>query len=224
MACYKQISRKYKKQKIRKIKLIFLFIFLTILVVGLFVAVSVYKKSMNPTLLKIAEIKVRAQTALIINQAVVESVGNSVDYDSFVSINVKEDNKVSLVSVNSSKVNLMASQTAINVQKKLHEIGQVDVNIPWGTLSGIPLLSNKGSVVTVEVTPIPSATCNFTSQFVSAGINQTLHRIYINVNAVVDLVLPSSHMIIELSTPVLLCETLIVGEVPQMYIDGGFVL
>ncbi len=175
---------------------------------------------MNPTLLKIAEIKVRAQTALIINQVIVDSVGENVDYDNLISIKYDDNNNISLFTVNSAQVNLVSSQTALLVQNKLFEMSDIGVEIPWGTLSGIPLLSNKGQTVTIQVNPIPTTTCNFTSQFLEAGVNQTLHRIYINVNTVVDLVLPSSHSIIETTTPILLCENLIVGEVPQMYIGG----
>lgn len=224
MSCYKYISKKQRQQKRIKTKIIVYFLVLIFIVTFVYLAYMFYKKSMTPTLLTLAEIKVKAQTALIINQSVVESISDGIEYDTFVKVTVDQSNKVSLVSVNSAQINIMAQATAILVQQKLASISSVDVEIPWGTLSGIPLLSNKGDIVSIQVSPIPTTTCSFTSDFIDAGLNQTLHRIYINVNTVIDLVMPSSHRVIETVTPVLLCESIIVGDIPQLYIDGGFVL
>ena len=128
------------------------------------------------------------------------------------------------ISANSAVVNTLAHTTAILSQKKINEIQSFDVNIPLGTLSGIPLLSEKGPTVNVVVSPIGNVSCNFTSMFESAGINQTLHRIYINVQSKVDLIMPTSHVEVETTTPILVCESLIIGKVPDTFLQGGLLL
>ena len=55
----------------------------------------------------------------------------------------------------------------------------------------------------------------FTSSFSGAGINQTVHSVYLNVSAEVRVVLPAGAENVTAQTQVLVAETLIVGEVPD---------
>ncbi len=74
------------------------------------------------------------------------------------------------------------------------------------------------------MTPVGTVNCSFVSTFEAAGINQTLHRVYINVESVVDLIIPTAHTQVVTTTPVLLCESIIIGKVQQTYLQGGLVV
>lgn len=63
------------------------------------------------------------------------------------------------------------------------------------------------------------ANCDFVSFFQSAGINQTLHKIYIDVYADVSIVTPIDQPTIQVKAEVLVCENLIVGKIPQTYLN-----
>ena len=130
------------------------------------------------------------------------------------------NNDITMITANSSLVNSLARNTALLSQSKINDLTSFDVNVPFGTLSGIPLLSEKGPKINIVVTPVGTVNCTFTSTFETAGINQTLHRIYLNVESVVDLIIPTAHTEVATSTPVLLCESVIIGKSPR-YIFAG---
>ena len=111
----------------------------------------------------------------------------------------------------------MAHSTETYIEK----MGEQDVKIPIGTLSGSPLLAGKGFKVTIRVLPLGSVKCQFVSEFETAGINQTRHKIYLDVVATISIVLPTSQSIVKTNTPVLVSESIIVGKVPDTYLTAG---
>ena len=92
------------------------------------------------------------------------------------------------------------------------------LSIPIGSFSGLPVLSGVGPVVSVPTAPYGSVKCTFLSKFVSAGINQTVHKIYLNVETSISLVLPFNKLKVDDSTEVLISESLIIGEIPETYL------
>lgn len=214
-------AQQFKRRKIIK-KIISVCIVLIIAILA--IAGWIYWKSMAPTILDVAETRLKSETTRVINDALNIAITDSCLYSDFVSIEKDSDNNIAMISANSAKVNAVARQMAIASQSKINSLSSFDVDIPLGTLSGVPLFSEKGPKVNIIVSPIGTVNCTFSSTFETAGINQTLHRIYINVESVVDLIIPTAHMEVATSTPILLCESIIIGKVPQTFLQGGFVM
>ena len=55
------------------------------------------------------------------------------------------------------------------------------------------------------------------SEFVSKGINQTIHKINLDLNCKVSILTPIETISETIEATVLLAETVIVGEVPENY-------
>ncbi len=55
------------------------------------------------------------------------------------------------------------------------------------------------------------------SQFSEAGINQTLHRIYLKVSTEVTILTPFDTIQQQITNQVLIAEAVILGEVPDTY-------
>lgn len=213
-------KKKKNKKRTRKLAIFLLFAIL----LSVFLALFFYRRSMNPIILDIAQTRMQAETTMAINEALVVTLADVSDFSEFVTVEKNEQNDIVLVTANSALVNNLAHSTAIVTQKKISELKSFEVNIPIGTLSGIPLLSELGKPVTVTVSPVGNVTCSFQSTFETAGINQTLHRIYILVESCVDLIMPTSHTEVKSKTPILLCESIIVGKVPDTFLQGGLLL
>lgn len=224
MSMYSVVSKNAKQKKRRKVVSRLALFVCVILFLLISAAIWIYWRSMTPTILNIAESRLTSETTRAINEAVCSSLSNNVNYKDFVTIEKNSDGEITMLTANSSIVNNLARKTAVLTQSKINALSSFDVNIPLGTLSGIPLLSEKGPKVNIEVTPIGTVNCVFTSTFETAGINQTLHRIYLNVESVIDIIIPSNHKIVESTTPILLCESVIVGKVPQTFLQGGLTL
>lgn len=224
MARYSVVTGDAKRTKRRK-RTRRLAIFLALFVLcALLLALFFYRRSMTPIILDIAQTRLKAETTLALNEAILTVLAEGNGYQDFVTVEKNDQNDVVLISANSAYVNQLARNISIASQKKINSLQKFNVEIPLGTLSGIPLLSEMGSSVEVTVTPIGNVTCSFTSDFSSAGINQTVHKIFLNVCSRVDLIIPTSHMEVETVTPILVCESVIVGKIPDTFLQGGLLL
>lgn len=220
---YIVVDKAAKLKRRRKIVQKIIAIFTAMVIVALAIALWVYWKSMTPTILDIAQVQVKAQTTQAVNEAVL-SVLQGVDYADFVTVEKNSQNEVVLITANSNSVNQLARNASIVTQGKINTLFQQAISIPLGTLSGIPLLSQLGPDVNIVIDPVGTVQCSFVSHFEAAGINQTLHRIYLNVSSTVDVIIPSSHQVVQIETPILVCETVIVGKVPDTFLQGGLLL
>ena len=224
MARYSVVTKTVKRKKKGKfIPRLVSFLLLVIVLATVF-ALWTYWRSMSSTILNVAQTRLKAETTFAINEAVCAVLSNVNDYTDFYTIEKNSQNDIVMISANSALVNTFARNTALLSQKKISDLKSFKVDIPLGTLSNIPLLAEKGPQVEIIVSPIGNVTCAFKCEFESAGINQTLHRIYVELCCKVDLIMPTSHVEVETITPILIGESLIVGNVPDTFLQGGLVL
>ncbi len=221
---YQVVTKNHKaKIKRRNAKRLVMFVFL-IIILAVCLVLYLYWHSMIPIIIDIAQTKVSSQTMFVVNNAVSQVLKENASYSSLVDIQRDSNNNVVLISANTLLVNNLARQLAIFSQSQLESLAKSVIEVPFGTISGLPLLAEKGPEIEITVNPIGNVTCEFTSTFQSVGINQTLHRIYINVNSKVDLIIPTAHSVVESTVPVLICESVIVGAVPDTYLQGGWTM
>ncbi|MCH5156915.1 MAG: sporulation protein YunB [Clostridiales bacterium] len=224
MSRYSIVNRDAKQRKRRKrIRRLVSFL-IVVIILTIVLALWIYWRSLSPAILDVAQTRLKAETTLAINEAVSIILSDVNSYSDFFTVEKNSQNDIVMISANSALVNTFARNTAILSQKKIGELKSFSVDIPIGTLSGVPLLSEKGPTVNVVVSPVGNVSCTFQSVFETAGINQTLHRIYVNVSSCVDLIMPTSHVEVQTVTPILLSESLIIGKVPDTYLQGGLVL
>ena len=104
----------------------------------------------------------------------------------------------------------------------IRQLGALDsggLGVPLGTLTGQPLLSGVGPKVRVEVDSVGDVTADYNNSFTSAGMNQTLHRVCLDITATVYLFLPGEVIPVSVSSSVCVAETVIVGETPDTYLN-----
>ena len=86
-----------------------------------------------------------------------------------------------------------------------------------GTLTGSKFLSGRGPKVNFKITSIGNIETKLNSEFSSAGINQTLHRIYLQIKCKVEILTPFNCVDEEITNQVLLAEAVIVGNIPNTF-------
>lgn len=208
--------RRYKKHSGRK-KWIILAAVLAA-VIGVFVF---FHKNVAGMLYSLSEATVRAAATEAVNDAVSQTLRwNNVDYNKLVTVTRGEDNRVLSLEADAQSVNLLARQTVTLSMANLSEAYGEGVKVPIGVFTGIEFLAGFGPRVTFQIIPIGSVSCDFRSSFDTAGLNQTLHSIYMDVTAAVSVVMPSKTEEISVVTQVLICESVIVGEIPDAYLKG----
>ena len=114
-------------------------------------------------------------------------------------------------------INEIVSRITNNIQEKLDLNTNISVNINFGSVSGISALSGISPNFRVAMERAGNIETNIDSEFTSVGINQTRHRIYLDLKCSVGILTPFKTINKEVSSKVLLTETVIVGDVPSTY-------
>ena len=181
-----------------------------------------FQRNVSGVLVSLSESEVRAIAAEAVNDAVAKTLEwNGVDYGELVTITRDGENNVLSIEANAQNVNLLARQTVTLSMANLNGACEEGIKVPVGAFTGIEVLAGFGPKVTFKIIPVGMVTCEFDSSFQSAGINQTVHSIYMDVTATVNVVMPSGNREVSAVTQVLICESVIVGKVPETYLNGN---
>ena len=156
-----------------------------------------------------------------INYAVAESMNQNLSYGDLINIVKDENNNVSYIETNSIKINMLSKSMSRIVMKNFLKFANNPLKISLGSFTGISILAGTGPVIAYHVNPYGEVFSNFTSKFESAGINQTNHKLYLTISIKVNVVLPFRKLVINSESEVLLCETLIVGKIPEIYLNSN---
>ena len=101
------------------------------------------------------------------------------------------------------------------------EFAKIPIKIAIGSFTGIALLSGYGPKIAFQVAPYGEVNCSFSSSFESAGINQTYHKLYMIIAIKINIVFPFKQLTIKSDAEVLLSESLIVGKIPEVYLNSN---
>ena len=173
---------------------------------------------MQPIIGRLAVSRVSNQVSRIMSAAVKDAVsGGEVEYEKLVSFQTDSAGRVSAISSNMAEFNRLQTLIDSSILQKLSEVATSTLSVPLGTLSGVTLLSGRGPAVAVKMQSVGSSVSRFENEFTSAGINQTKHRVVLNVDVRVSVLLPGFRTATEVSGSYVVAETVIVGSVPESY-------
>ena len=143
---------------------------------------------------------------------------NNMNYRDFVTLGTDTVGKVTSITINTVANSRFKRQVVEAVIRQLGDMDSEALRIPLGTLTEQPLLSGAGPRVRVKVDSVGEVTADYSNSFTSAGVNQTLHRVCLNITATVYLFLPGETLPVSVSSSVCVAETVIVGETPDTYL------
>ncbi len=175
--------------------------------------------SIKPVVLSLGEARVRAAATGAINTAISEMT-NDTSYEDLVDVRLDSAGRVSMMLMNTVSMNRLSARTAIAAQRNISDIGAQGLSIPLFTALGSQLLAGRGPTLYLRVVPVGSVTTDFRTEFSSAGINQTRHRVFLCLAAQVRIIIPTGSRQVEIATQVPIAETVIVGEVPNTFLQG----
>ena len=194
-----------------------------VLVLSLLTGVGLYVRSnIVPLVTEKAYYSIRGEAVTALNNAYQKTVDEmtSLGYSDFVAVTKDSNGKISFISVDMLKVNNVMSFISTVVLEEMQSIATDGVDVPLGAFSGILLLGDNGKDVNIEVETVGIAECNFRSDFETVGINQVRHTLYIDIVASANVVLPLYAKDVFCESSLLLCENVIVGEVPEFYLEN----
>ncbi|NLX61590.1 MAG: sporulation protein YunB [Tissierellia bacterium] len=193
--------------------------FIWIIALLLFV-LYIYKyidKNLKPSIVAVSEVKARQVAIKTINDTIKKTIGNNIKYTDLINVSYDKEGKIAMMQANTMLMNILASEVALEVQEQLVEISDSSIMLPLNNVFDIHII--KLPSIKVRIIPQGAIDVDFATEFESAGINQTRHRIYIVVNTDIKMILPLTSENIRVTTNIPIAETIIIGDVPETFVD-----
>ncbi|NPV30294.1 MAG: sporulation protein YunB [Firmicutes bacterium] len=178
----------------------------------------IFENNLKPTIREIAEAKARWVATEAVNNAIKQKIAESVDYHELIFVHKDSQGRIVLMQPNIVRINRLASDTTLAIQTTLKELADDQFFIPVGQVLGSQLLANYGPRIRVSICPVGTVRTNVFDRFEEAGINQTRHRLYLDIQSQVKVVIPLITSNVKVATQVPVTDTIIVGQVPETYV------
>lgn len=144
-------------------------------------------------------------------------VMSNYQYEDLMKVTKDEEGNVKFVSANMITINQIISDIPILIQDELEKAENNKFNIKLGSFIGSRILAGRGPDVEIKMSLTGNIETDLKSEFSEAGINQTLHRIYLELKCYVTILTPFHSIEEEIVNQVLLAEGVIIGNIPSTY-------
>lgn len=169
-----------------------------------------------------------SQTQIAVNRMIQRAVlevleEDGLRYQSFVSLRQNLNGETTALMTDTVLINRLQGELLEKILQTLQETRQITLQLPLGSLTGSQFLAGRGPLVTLRLRPVGLVKTKIINQFDEAGINQTRHRIQLQVTVDMLSLLPGYRISSQAQSNIILAETIIVGLVPDAYTEvyGG---
>ncbi|MEW8955685.1 sporulation protein YunB [Clostridium sp.] len=203
-----------KRIRINRTKVIF-FTIVTLIVIIFNVVIYIFDEKVMPRVMIIGDAEMRAKAIFILNDNINKIFKEKFNYEDIIKVEKDDEGNITMIRADTLKMNTLATEVALNSQKDLRDIGAVGIKIPLGYVLNNNVIANIGPDISIKMQPVGDIEITYTSEFESAGINQTRHKIYLNVKTKVKVNVPLKTNDLEIAHEIPICETIIVGKIPN---------
>lgn len=194
------------------------FTVLLILSAVVVIALILVDAQIRPLLKKVCSYQGNLIATNIITQAVYNAMNDrEVGYSTLVKLSTTSDGHVSSLESNMLEINKLQTSIVNCVNIEFQELSNQTIQLSTGTLSGVNVLYGRGPKIKFKLQQVGYVKTQLVSKFTSAGVNQTLHQIILEVNSMVSAVIPGYTTSISVKSNYIIAETIIVGNIPESY-------
>jgi len=184
-----------------------------VLLMTVLYVVCIFELRMKPMVAEGAKSRATAAATEMINNAIAKVITNM---QSPVTVSRGEDGMYG-VEVNTALLSIMKTEATSELTKAMSDAKIMNFRLPLGNITGSTLLAGRGRTVSVRLVPIGDVETDIRTEFLSVGINQTLHKIFMRVKVSFNMFVAGDIHKLELENNVTLAETVIIGKVPDAY-------
>ena len=171
---------------------------------------------------ELAQIQVKNTTSDLTNDAIAKQIAaGDIQYDRIVYFEKNLDGHITALKTNMSEVNRLKTDILNIINDEILALDTSDIGIPIGSLFLPEFFSGKGFAIPVHILSIRNSDAGFVGHFSQAGINQSLHQLTMEVSVDVAVLVLGETDSFTVNSEVVVAETVIVGEVPQTYLNTG---
>ena len=181
-----------------------------------------FRSRYHETIRTMAQTQVINSTSDLINDAIDKQIATgNIQYDRIVYFEKDLDGRITALKTNMSEVNRLKSDILNIINDEILALDTMDLGIPLGSLILPQFFSGKGPQIPVHILSIRNSDAVFASNFSQAGINQTIHQLTMVVSIDVAMLVLAKTSSFTVTSEVVVAETVIVGEVPQTFLQTG---
>ena len=235
MRAFRPRTSRFRKGPLpfRYVLLISFAIFILLTVQGLWLV----NRSIQPTLMKYAEMQTKRTATVVMTKAVKDRVAQGINVDSLMKVQTDKNGKVATMDVNTEEVNQILTSTTTYIEKYLHQAEQGDtkalglpedggilLSVPLGRITDNALLGNLGPDIPIKFTTIGDVYTNIKQDFEAHGINSTAIKIVMEIEVTLQVIIPFHTKEVTVKQDIPIATRIIQGEVPGYYGGGGVVV
>lgn len=178
-----------------------------------------FEAKAQPIITALARSNTQNAVMAVLERSLSQDIESSaVRYDQLVSIQRDREGQITALTSDMGAMNQLRSRLVAAAKNGLEQIEVTDLSIPVGSLLHSGLLWGYGPCIQVRSLSVGTISADFKSEFTSAGVNQTLHRICLELDVPVTILLPGKSILVPIHSTVCVAETVIVGRVPDTYL------
>ena len=194
--------------------------FIIILVFLIFWGALYTDRNLRTIILESAENKVGLLMSDCANEAVNISIdGDNIKYDDIIVVSRNQNGDIKSIQTDINKLNLIRTRIDKEFSKQMEKHSTLQLSIPIGSVIGNEYTVGRGPCINYKLGLSVNTSTDYKSQFYSAGINQTLHQITIEVSGEAYIMSPWYRESIDFYTEYIVAETIITGVVPDTLAD-----
>jgi len=193
-----------------------------ILLIALVVLYFGLRSQYGSVVRSLAETQVQNSTSDLINDAIDQQItSGNIQYDRIVYFEKDLNGKITALKTNMSEVNRLKTSILNTINREILALDTADLGIPIGSLILPEFLSGRGPYIPIHIMSIRNSEATFTSNFSEAGINQTLQQLVMEIRVDVTVLVLGRTDSFTVTSQVVVAETIIVGDVPDTFLQSG---
>lgn len=185
-------------------------------------AIRAFDASVRPTLTVLAQAQVKNAVTRIVDDAVNRTVSQeTIAYGDIITLQTDNSGRITALTSNSAEMNRLRSEIVDDIVAQVEALDTPELGVAFGNVTGLSSLADKGPRLPVRIRSVGTVDAEFRNLFTEAGINQTYHQVMLDVSVELKLLIPGGAVETTVTTQVNVAETVIVGQVPDAYLQLG---
>lgn len=184
--------------------------------------VYLVQTAFKPTLEELAEYECRAIVVQAMNEAVSSEMAHSPHlYEDLYILQYADDGQLQSIQANASALNQARSALMEAVETALTQLQQTELEIPFGSLTGITALGGLGPAWKLTLLPDAYVEGDLREEVQSVPVNRTQYSITLNLQVTISMVLDGNTSTARVSDQLLIASVLLNGDTPAYYAAGA---
>lgn len=185
----------------------------------MFYSLFLWHFTLAPNIEEISAIKTKGIIMQTVNNVIRGKFADYISVEELLLIRTNTAGEIEMVQANTPAINSLLGQLSRELRAQYREIEPIQMSVPIGSIFGSKIFSQTGPSVKMKIKPVSIATMDFRTEFETQGINQTKYKVYVIFNTEAMVLSPFSSNTVTVSNTILVAETVILGRVPQSFVN-----